>query len=179
MPAEQHALMIPQAAHALGASRSTVYRLINSGLLACALVCILDAGAPERHRSLPGRATASAPRGDGELLMPKTKAGNGEGSIRLTRDGQRWVVEISLGFGANGKRRRTRRTAPTLKAAKELRTRFLMQQQQGSLTEQRSHTVHSYALWWAREVAPTSVRPTTASDYEYMLRRGVPNSGRT
>jgi len=108
-------------------------------------------------------------------MTRKRKASNGDGSIRqVTKNGRTtYVVEISLGYKADGTRRRTRRSARTHAEAKELRKRLLAQQQQGLLTELRPDTVQTFGLWWAREVKPETIRESTAADYEDRLRRYV------
>lgn len=105
--------------------------------------------------------------------MAANKARNGDGSIRRAKDGKTYIVEISVGYRPDGSRRRTRRTARTLEQAKKLRIELLRQQQQGLLTEQRIDTVNTYGLWWAGQVKPDLIRPTTATDYEDRLRRYV------
>lgn len=111
-----------------------------------------------------------------------TKARNGEGSIRTikTRDGKvKYQVEISLGFGPNGKRKRTRRTVKTLSEAKALRTKLLSDQMYGRLTIVDGRTVKDYGLHWVRDVKSQRVRPSTAADYEDRLRRYIiPELGR-
>ena len=106
----------------------------------------------------------------------KTKARNNEGSIfkKTLKDGAVvHIVEISLGKKANGKRRRTQKTFKSLAEAKQGRVQMLKAQQEGRLTEIRNDTVHTYGLWWAREVKPQNIRETTAADYEDRLRRYV------
>jgi integrase len=106
----------------------------------------------------------------------KRKAANGEGSIRQGRrknGSPVWFVELSLGYGPNGKRRRTRRTAKSYAEAKKLRIKLLNDQQQGLVTERHLDTVRSFGTWWVREVKPQSIRPSTAADYEDRLNRYV------
>ena len=106
----------------------------------------------------------------------RTKARNNEGSIfkKNRKSGASvYVVEISLGKKANGKRRRTQKTFKTLEAAKKGRVEMLKAQQEGRLTEIRNDTIYTYGLWWVREVKPQHIRDTTAADYEDRLRRYI------
>lgn len=106
----------------------------------------------------------------------RTKARNNEGSIfkKTRKNGAAvYVVEISLGKKANGKRRRTQKTFKTLEAAKKGRVQMLKAQQEGRLTEVRNDTIYTYGLWWVREVKPQHIRDTTAADYEDRLRRYI------
>lgn len=108
--------------------------------------------------------------------VKRAKARNNEGSIytKSLKDGSVvYVVEISMGRKANGKRRRTQKTFKTLSEAKRGRVEMLKAQQEGRLTEVRNDTVYTYGLWWSREVKPQHIRETTAADYEDRLRRYV------
>lgn len=110
------------------------------------------------------------------MTTKKGKAANGEGSIRQARrkNGSTvWIVELSLGYGPNGTRRRTRRTAASYAEAKKLRVKLLNDQQQGLLTERHLDTVRSFGTWWVREVKPQTIRESTAADYEDRLIRYV------
>ena len=109
--------------------------------------------------------------------MRKTnKAANGDGSIRerkKTNGTSEWIVELSLGYKANGKRRRTRRVVNTYDAAKKLKKQLLAKQLEGNLTVVRNETVRTFGLHWAREIKPLTIRASTAADYEDRLRRCV------
>jgi len=81
----------------------------------------------------------------------KHKAANVECSIRQgrRRNGSPvWFVELSLGYGLRGKRRRTRRTASSYAAAKKLRIKLLCDQQQGLVTERHLDIIRSFGTWW-------------------------------
>jgi len=104
------------------------------------------------------------------------KARNGEGSIFTVKgsNGQtKWVVEVSLGYGPDGKRRRTRRQFNTQKEAVEARLRLGKENFDGTLTTISGETVRTYGLAWVRGPKAMQVRPTTAADYEARLVREV------
>lgn len=108
--------------------------------------------------------------------VKKSKARNNEGSIIKIKDNNgesKYIVVISLGKKANGKRRRTQKSFSTLEQAKRGRIQMLKSQQEGRLTEVRNDTVNTYGLWWSREVKPQNIRASTAADYEDRLRRYV------
>jgi integrase len=104
------------------------------------------------------------------------KARNGEGSIfKITKPNGKvkYVVEMTLGYGPNGKRKRTRREFSTRKEANEARIRLASENLDGRLTIINAETVRKYGLQWVREVKVREVRDNTASDYEARLRREV------
>lgn len=104
------------------------------------------------------------------------KARNGEGSIFRTKNAKgqtKWVVEVSLGYGPDGKRRRTRRHFDTHKEAVEARLRLGKENFDGTLTTISGETVRSYGLAWVRGPKVMQVRQTTAADYEARLLREV------
>lgn len=104
------------------------------------------------------------------------KARNGEGSIFTVKgsNGQtKWVVEVSLGYGPDGRRRRTRRQFNTQKEAVEARLRLGKENFDGTLTTISGETVRTYGLAWVRGPKAMQVRPTTAADYEARLVREV------
>lgn len=73
-----------------------------------------------------------------KISSVKRKARNGDGSIyeRSRKGGSKyWVVEMSLGNRANGKRRRTRRNCNTFKEAKQLLTKLRGEQTAGTLSK--------------------------------------------
>jgi len=106
-----------------------------------------------------------------------SKSRNGEGSIFPNKDKKgriiSYSVEMSMGRDADGKRVRTRRTVKTLREAKDLRTRLANQSLDGNLTIVYGETLRTFGLNWIKNVAVNQVRATTASHYEYLLRKYV------
>lgn len=114
--------------------------------------------------------------------MNKTSKGaNGTGSIfkvTLPSGKNVWKVQVTLGRKSDGKPNRTTRTAQTKPEAQKLLRTLLKQKDDGVLAQVSSQTVATFAMHWAREVKPLSVRQTTASGYEDLIRRYViPNIG--
>lgn len=104
------------------------------------------------------------------------KRANGDGTIfKATRkDGTTvYKIEIVLGHDANGRPRRTRRTAATLPEAKRTLKTLHAEHLKGTATQVRTDTVLSYGLHFIRTVKSQHVRPTTAADYEDRLRRTI------
>ena len=100
----------------------------------------------------------------------------GEGSIfeRKNKAGKKvWCVEVVIAHKANGKPVTTRRTAPSLQAAKKLRAELNVAKNQGKLTQQHNITVADFGRHWAMDVKPLSVKPSTASGYAWLLRKYV------
>ena len=106
---------------------------------------------------------------------PKSKATNGDGSVfRIEKNGREvWIAQVSLGQDITGKRKYTRRSCPTETAAKKLLRDMLFERDRGTLNQQTQETIHSLGMYWATQVKPLSVRTTTASGYEDLLRRYV------
>ena len=110
------------------------------------------------------------------------KAANGDGSVfSITKNGKKqWVAQVSLGADITGKHHSTRRYKKTETDAKKALRDMLHERDLGKLNKQTQETLGSLALHWVREVKPLSVRQTTASGYEYLLRAYVfPRLGRT
>jgi integrase len=100
----------------------------------------------------------------------------GEGSIwqEKTKNGKTvWRVEIVVGKKPNGSPIITRRTAPTQAAARNLRSDLNSAKNQGKLTQQSLTTVADFGRHWAREVIVHSVKPSTATGYEWLLKKYV------
>ncbi len=105
-----------------------------------------------------------------------SKARNGAGSIfKITKPNGtiKWVVEFTLGYGPNGKRKRTRREFNSKKEALDAQIRLANENLDGRLTLINGETVRTFGLQWVQEVKAPRVRPSTAADYEARLRREV------
>jgi integrase len=106
----------------------------------------------------------------------KPKKANGDGSIFqiTTSTGKtRWKVQVTVGRSTNGRILRTTRTASTRTEATKLLRELLKQRDDGRLSQITNETVATFGYNWAHNVKPLSVRPTTASDYEYLLTHYV------
>jgi len=104
-----------------------------------------------------------------------TKAINGEGTVfsKTLRGKVKWVAQVSLPPGLDGKRPRTSRTCATRKEAEKARRDMLAAREQGRLAIQRRENILDYGLDWIRKVKFYQVRDTTAWDYEARLRREI------
>jgi integrase len=100
--------------------------------------------------------------GQGSVFAGKTKAGK-----------KVWFVEVIVGHKANGKPITTRRTAHTLQAARRIQTELNSSKDQGKLTQQHNISIADFGRHWAREVKVNSVKISTASGYEWLLRKYV------
>jgi integrase len=101
----------------------------------------------------------------------------GEGSIFQVRDKktgkQTWVVELQLGFKANGKPRTTRRRAKDHKHALRIRRDLLNQRDFGGLDSQDNIKLAEFGRNWVRNHKALTLKPSTATDYESRLNRYV------
>lgn len=84
-----------------------------------------------------------------------------------------WKVEVTIGYKPDGKRIRTRRTAHSLAAARELHRKLVAELYVGDLKTKSTESFAQYSLWWIRTVKAMSVRPSTLTDYEDRLRHTV------
>ncbi len=82
-------------------------------------------------------------------------------------------VQIPTGQYSNGYRKFTTRTAPTEAQARALQRKLYVEFQNNKLIPAREDKLEKYAIWWVRSVKANHVRTSTASDYEYKLRRWI------
>lgn len=97
----------------------------------------------------------------------KAKSANGQGTIYegKSKAGKKiWFVEVTVGYGPKGERRRTRRTCHSYKDARELLNKLVAQRQQGLLTIITGETVETFGEEWIKSKSGR-VRTSTASDY--------------
>jgi integrase len=100
--------------------------------------------------------------GEGSIFEQKNKAGK-----------KVWCVEVVIAYKANGRPVTTRRTAHSLQAARKLKAELNAAKNQGKLTQQHNISVADFGRYWATEVKPNSVKPSTASGYAWLLRKYV------
>lgn len=86
---------------------------------------------------------------------------------------QVYKVQIPTGQYSNGYRKFTTRTAPTEAQARALQRRLYVEVQNNKLIPAREDKLEKYAIWWVRSVKANRVRTSTASNYEYRLRRWI------
>jgi integrase len=84
-----------------------------------------------------------------------------------------WKIEVTIGHRPDGKRIRTRRTAHSLAAAREIQRQLIAELHTGDLRTKSSETLKDYSLWWLKTVKAMRVRPSSLADYEYRLRRNA------
>ncbi len=102
----------------------------------------------------------------------------GEGSVYQRSDG-RWVAEVSVGLDQAGKRcRRTRYAKTRAEAVKKLRA-LQREIDDGTAAISERPTVAEFCIGWAQDIAPQTIRDTTAAQYRWVLDRYVlPHLGR-
>ena len=109
--------------------------------------------------------------------MPRKKRGPGEGSIYKRKDGL-WAVELFLGFGPDGKKKKVTAYAKTHAEAKQKLLDLLKDRQTGVLVSPpERQTVAEFLRQWLRDVVAGSVRPRTLENYEYVIRHVVDEIG--
>jgi hypothetical protein len=96
--------------------------------------------------------------GEGSIFEGKNKAGK-----------RVWFVEVVVGHRPNGSPITTRRTAHSLQEARRIRAELNTSKQQGKLTQQNNESLADFGRYWARQVKPNTVKPSTAADYEWLF----------
>lgn len=126
-----------------------------------------------RTRRSSDASTAPTPNSQGEVSgMPRI--GNGCIFKSETPSGRTvWKVDVTVGYDFRGKRKRVRRTAPSLAEARILHRRMLIDLERGELGKARTETVAEYSEWWLENVKAIRVRVSTLSDYRDRLHRNV------
>lgn len=101
----------------------------------------------------------------------------GEGSIYKKTDTktgkQHWVVELQLGLNSKGKPRTTRRRARDYKHALKIRRELQNQIADGGLETRNDEKLMIFAKNWVRNHKALTLKPSTASDYEFRLTNYV------
>ena len=110
--------------------------------------------------------------------MPgRKRRGHGEGSIFRRKDG-RWVVELFLGYGPDGKRVIAREYARSRSEAQGILLKMLKDREEGLLvTSREKPTVQDFLKQWLEDVLPGTVRPKTLENYRYVVRHIVNEIG--
>jgi len=96
------------------------------------------------------------------------KRGQNEGSIYQRNDG-RWCATVNLGW-VNGKRMRKSYYGETRKEVQEQLTKALSDLQKGLPLVMGKQGVGDYLGWWLENVAKATVRPSTWTSYEELVR---------
>ena len=149
--------------------RTTTEKLTQSDTLASSEVPLNNAGL-----QCSQLASAAPPPNSFEEVSGMPGIGNGCIFTKKNKSGKTiWQVEVTVDYGPNGKRIRTRRTAHSLAAAKKLHRKLLAELYAGDLKTKSAETLMDYSLWWVRNVKSLQVRQSTLSDYEDRLRRCV------
>lgn len=106
-------------------------------------------------------------------MARRKKRGPGEGSIFRRKDG-RWVAELFLGYGPNGKKKVARAYA---KSHAEAKTKLLdlMRKRTDSLlaSEADQQTVREFLERWLEDVAAMTLRPSSLRTYRNVVRHIV------
>ncbi|MBV9639843.1 MAG: hypothetical protein JO330_09860 [Mycobacteriaceae bacterium] len=101
-------------------------------------------------------------------MAAKKRNPNGSGSISQRKDG-RYELKVFVDT-VDGRRKRISVYGATWEAADAERTRVKDQQRKGLPVESTTCTVGQYMLYWLSEIAQPSVRATTYSSYELLVR---------
>src|SRR4051812_28470961 len=99
-----------------------------------------------------------------------SRRGHNEGSI-YKRDDGRWVAVVNLGYGPDGKRKRSYIYSNTRKDVQERLRQALHELQQGTLpTDTKRQTVGQFLTDWLNNTAKQTLRPSTYVTYEIHVR---------
>ena len=104
-------------------------------------------------------------------MSARRRRTKGEGSVYEDRTRGRWVAEVYLGSGADGRRVRRKAYAKTEAEAKTALRRLLAEAEQGRPGE-KGETVAEYLERWVAEVLPARrVGQGTIDDYAWAVRK--------
>lgn len=103
--------------------------------------------------------------------MVASKRGNGEGSVYRRKNG-RWVAQVLLGY-RDGKPMRKYLYGATQREVEEKRRAVQRQIDSNLPVPDERLLVSQFLSTWVEEVAPRSVKASTADGYAWMLRRYV------
>ena len=101
-------------------------------------------------------------------MAAKTRNPNGSGTITQRKDG-RYELKVFVD-GPDGRRKRISVYASTWEDANTERTRLKELQRKGISVDTTTSTVEQYMQYWLTEIAQPSVRETTFSSYELLVR---------
>jgi integrase len=101
-------------------------------------------------------------------MAAKKRNPNGSGNISQREDG-RYELKVFVNT-ADGRRKRISVYASTWEAADAERTRLKDLQRKGIPVDSTTSTVEQYMRYWLTEIAQPSVRETTFSSYELLVR---------
>jgi len=113
-----------------------------------------------------------------EAMLAETKQrrtrrrGNGEGSIYQTASG-RWVASMSVGYSAEGKRRRQKVYGWTKKEVQDKLTALQSKKLDGTLCEPDKVTVATFLDRWLEDAVRPTVEETTYDNYERAARKHI------
>ncbi len=102
----------------------------------------------------------------------RARRGRGEGSVYRRPDG-RWCAMISVGYGADGKRKRRTVYGKTKKAVQDELTRVQSSKLTGTLVDPSRKTVAEYLGKWLDDVARMTVRATTFYNYKAIVKNHI------
>lgn len=103
----------------------------------------------------------------------KTKSrGNGEGSIYEVKPGL-WRAQITTGRTAEGKLKRASIYGSSRKEVAEKLTQTLNSLKNGTYVETNKINLSSWLDTWLTEYKKSSIRPTTYSSYEWIIKKHI------
>lgn len=115
-------------------------------------------------------AKKTADNGSEKRRKPTKRRGRGEGSIFQRESDGLWGGTITVGYDANGRRKRRTVYGQTKKEVQDELTRLQGQKLDGTLMEPCRMVVGQYLTHWLENVIKPSVRWMTYRDYERLIR---------
>jgi integrase len=102
----------------------------------------------------------------------RKRRGYGEGSIHQRPDGT-WRATLSVGYGANGKRKRRDVYGKTKKEVQDELSKLQNAKTHGTLTTPSRTTISQFMQQWLDDVARVSVRDTTFHSYKGIVKNHI------
>jgi len=105
-------------------------------------------------------------------MMPRARRGRGEGSIYQRADGK-WCATLSVGYAADGRRRRQTIFGATKGAVQEKLAALQMSLLEGTFVEPSKLRIGPYLDRWLEDAARPTIRPTTYTSYKGIVENHI------
>lgn len=104
--------------------------------------------------------------------MPRARRGRGEGSVYQRADGK-WCATVSVGYAANGRRRRQTLFGATKGEVQEKLAAVQMSLLEGTFVEPSKLRVGTYLDRWLEDAAKPTIRATTYASYKGIVENHI------
>src|SRR5437868_886395 len=104
--------------------------------------------------------------------MAKKRRGCGEGSIYQRSDG-RWCATFSVGYAANGRRRRQTLFGESKQEVQDALAKARSRMLEGTFAEPSKLRLSTFLERWLEDAARPTIRATTHASYKGIINRHI------